>query len=141
MAIFYLLISALAFTVLGVSYKLSDRLKCDDRQVNLCMFITGAIIILVWAWRTGCLVPHKPAMAAGTAMGAMILAAVWAFRKAVAKGGIAASWTILQLSMIVPVSASILFWHETLSPRVGLGLALVAAAIVLLGIDLGRRTE
>lgn len=141
MGILYLLISVLAFTILGVSYKLSDRLKCDDHQVNLWMFLTAGALLLVWAWKTGGLVLHTPAIFTGTVMGVTILAAVWAFRKAVGKGSLSTSWTILQLSLVIPVSASILYWQETPSLRVCLGLALVAVAVVLLGVDLGRRTE
>jgi drug/metabolite transporter (DMT)-like permease len=48
---------------------------------------------------------------------------------------------MLQLSLVIPVSASILFWRETPSPRVCAGLALVVVAIVLLGIDIGRRAK
>jgi drug/metabolite transporter (DMT)-like permease len=141
MGFIYLFIAMLSFTVLGVSYKLSDRLKCNNRQVNLSLFGFSVISILIWGGSTGNLAPHKPAILLGLVMGVTLLIAVAGVRGAVAKGKISTSWTIMQLSLVIPVLASITYWHEVPSSRRCLGLVLVIVAIVLMGIDMGRRTE
>jgi uncharacterized membrane protein len=141
MGVIYLVISILAFGVLGVSYKLSGRLKCNSRQVNLSFFLISLVVMLVWVCASRNLVLVKPAIVLGSAMGLAAVIAVAVFREACAKGKLSTSWTILQLSLVVPALASVLYWHEMPSLRRWMGLGLVLVAIVLLGVDMGRKEE
>ena len=137
----YLLTSVLAFSALGVSYKLGDRLNCSKRQVNLFLCLTGGLTILAWGWRTGNLAVVPPAMTIGAAAGVVSFFSVVAFRQAVARGRISTSWAALALSLAIPVVASIVFWRERPEPRHCLGLLLTVAAIALIGIDMGRTRQ
>jgi uncharacterized membrane protein len=141
MGVIYLVCSILAFGVLGVSYKLSGRLKCNSRQVNLSFFAVSVVAMLLYVVASGNLVLLKPAILWGSAMGLAAIVAVAAFREACAKGKLSTSWTILQLSLGIPAMASILYWHEIPSLRRCIGLALVLLAIVLFGLDMGRKRE
>ena len=140
MGYLYAVLALFAFAVLGVSYKLSDILKCDKAQANLFMFLFGGAFMLAWV------VISRPALswhagAFGLVLGITIFLAVVLFRRATALGRISVSWTIINLGLIAPVAASITVWHETPSLKHYLGFALTLAAIILLGIDMRRAGE
>ena len=141
MGYIYLAVAIAALTVLGVTYKLSDTLRCNRLQVNLLLFAFGAIALLIWAWQSHGLVFSTKAALIGAGVGIVSYYSVKLFREAVAIGRISTSWTILQLSVVIPVIASILIWREPPSLRHWAGLLATAAAIVLLGIDMGRTRE
>ena len=134
----YLFVSVVAFSGLGVTYKLADRLDCSKRQVNLFLYLAGGVVILLWGLQTGGLAAVPPAVAIGAAIGVASFFSVVTFRQAVALGRISTSWAALHLSLVIPVLASIVFWREMPEPRHYLGFLLTIAAIALLGIDIGR---
>ena len=137
----YLAISVLCMTILGVSYKLSDRANCCQPHVNFFMFFFAAVGMLAWGWTAHRFVSTPTAVALGVMLGLNLFVSVRAFREAVAKGRLSTSWTILQLSMVFPVLASVLIWGEHPDLKRCLGLALTAVAIVLLGVDMARSQE
>jgi len=141
MGYLYAIIAIIGFTVLGVTYKLSDRLDCDKRQVNLFLFATAAVAVLIWRHGTDFHTHSLLAFVFGITFGTSAFVNITIFRKAVAKGRISTSWTIINLTLIVPVLISALIWREFPAPRHYLGLALTVVAIVLLGIDVGRAKE
>ena len=134
----YLVIAIISLTVLGVSYKLSDRLNCSNPQVNFFMLLSACAGVFVWAWVSGNLTFARTPMLIGAAIGVMIFISVNAFREATARGKLSTSWTVLQLSMVIPVLASMLFWRETPHLRHYAGFALTIAAVALLGVDMAR---
>ncbi|MDO8684218.1 MAG: hypothetical protein Q7N50_12125 [Armatimonadota bacterium] len=141
MEYFYLASAIVWLTALGINYKLSDRLGCNKRQVNLFMFLAGAVVTLIWGYITAGLIPIKTVVIIGITLGVITFFSVAAFREAIARGRISTSWTILQLSLVVPVIGSVLIWEEVPHIRHYAGFALTALAIVLLGIDMGRAKE
>lgn len=141
MGYFYAAVSAAALTILGISYKLSDRAGCDQRQVNFFFLSFGAVIAAAWAIVSRSLVWKPAAVCLGGGMGLAVFTAVVTFRGAAHKGRIAVSWTILNLSLVFPVAASILVWHEVPTAKHWIGLALTLGAIVLLGADMARSGE
>jgi drug/metabolite transporter (DMT)-like permease len=141
LGVFYAILAIVVFGVLGLSYKLSDKLNCDQQQVNLFMFLSAGIAMLGWG-----LVTHRmglawQAVALGCAMGLICFTSVVAFRKAAAIGRLSTSWTVINLALIVPVMASIFIWKEHPEPKHWAGLGLTLLAIILLGIDIGRAGE
>lgn len=133
--------SAVAFAVLGMSYKLSDKYGCDKKQVNFLLFFVGGLVLLVWASLNGKMVPQHNAMPYGILLGVLNVIAVIAFREVMAKGRISISWTVVNLALVIPVVASILIWKEAPHARHFIGMALIVAAIVLIGVDMGRSKE
>ena len=141
MGYFYAILALVAFAVLGISYKLSDLMDCDKSQANFFLFLFGGMFMLAWT-----LVGHPPAITwnsagFGASLGLAIFLSVVLFRRAMSLGRISVSWTIINLALIAPVLASITVWHEAPGLRHYLGFALTLAAIVLLGIDMGRAGE
>lgn len=137
----YSIVAAVAFAMLGITYKLSDRLKCDQAQANFFLFTSAAVIVLVWGLLSGIRQLPPEAILLGIVDGVFLWAAVVVFRKAATLGRISTSWTIINLALVMPVLASIVFWHETPSSRHYAGFALTLLAVVLLGIDAGRAGE
>lgn len=141
MGYFYSVVAVIAFTILGISYKLTDRLGCDRQQVNFFLFLFALIIVFVWALALGKLLPVGPAIGLGSAMGVLTLVGVTMFRLAVARGRISTSWTVINLALVIPVFASIYLWREIPEPRHWVGVGLTVLAIALIGVDISRAGE
>jgi len=129
------------FSVLGISYKLSDRLDCDKRRTNFYLFLAGAVVLVPWLIVEGALPIRVEAIVFGLVYGAAQFLNVVCFREATARGRISTSWAVIQMALVIPVLGSILIWKEIPSTRHCLGLAAVVAAIVFLGADMGRSAE
>ena len=141
MGYLYAVLALIAFGILGISFKLSDMLKCDRSHANFFLFFFGGLFILVWV------IIAQPAgltlnsAGFGISLGAAIFASVVLFRRAMTMGRISISWVIINLALVAPVLASITVWHEVPGLKHYLGFALTLAAIILLGIDMGRSGE
>jgi drug/metabolite transporter (DMT)-like permease len=141
MGYFYAVAALVAFAILGISYKLSDMFGCDKSQANFFLFLFGEGFILAWViiGRPAPMTWHSAGF--GVALGIAIFLSIVLFRRAVAIGRISISWTIINLALIAPVLASVTVWHEIPGLKHYLGFALTLAAIILLGIDMGRAGE
>ena len=136
MGYLYLGLAVFASSTLGVMYKISDRLKCDKAQVNFYLFLSAAVIAVIWNLVNGKIQGGVFPVALGATMGLVAFVNIMSFRLAVSKGKISTSWTICNLSLVIPVAASIIFWHEVPTIKHCVGLALVVIAILLLGKDI-----
>ena len=132
----YLLLAVACSALLGITYKLTDRYKCDKPLVNFFLFSTSGLVAAIML--PFAKAPVTSAFSAGLAiaLGLLGFINVSVFRYAVAKGKISTSWTIANLSLIIPVAASIIFWHEIPTVKHLLGLLLVIGAILLIGKDI-----
>jgi drug/metabolite transporter (DMT)-like permease len=127
-----------AFSVLAVSYKLADRLKCDNHQVNFFLFSTAAVAMLAW-FAVGPQRSAPPvALALGAGMAVAAVGGIMAFRLAVPLGPIATTWTLTSLSLVIPTAGSMLIWRELPSLTHCLGFLMIAVSIVLMGVDIRK---
>lgn len=146
----YLFVSILAMGGLAVVLRLAMRQSADPLGVNAAYRGTGAMIVIVVAaasidWST----LHHVFVLTGPrgALGSLLLfLSGLAGVKAVQLGHLGITWTVLRCSMVLPVLASIVVWREVpLYPISSLllarstGVALVLAAIALMGVDHMRR--
>src|SRR3990170_2016086 len=101
MGYLYAILALIGFSLLGVSYKLSDRLKCDGNQANLFLFLTATVVIVtrVLVGRDAAAPPA--ALALGLAMGVAAVITIVAFRESITKGAISTTWTITSLSLVI----------------------------------------
>ena len=127
-----------AFSVLAVSYKLADRLRCDNNQVNFFLFLTAMLLMLAWVLAGGGISAPPVALALGAGMAVAAVAGIMAFRLSVPLGPIATTWTITSLSLVIPTAGSMLIWKEMPSFTHIVGFALIAAAIALIGVDVRK---
>jgi drug/metabolite transporter (DMT)-like permease len=138
MGYLYLALAVAGFTLLGLSYKWSDQLCCDKRQVNAFFLSTAALVMVLWTGAAGVPAGSGHGIIIAAIMGVTVFLNVLTFREAAAKGPISVSFTVVNLSVVVPVISAILFWREIPSVRHSVGLALTLLAIVLFGMDIGR---
>ncbi|MGC8804709.1 MAG: hypothetical protein ACP5QD_02060, partial [Candidatus Ratteibacteria bacterium] len=54
-------------------------------------------------------------------------------------GKISSSWTTINLSLIIPILASMIFWKEIPNIRQAIGLLMVPLAIILLQEEPGEK--
>lgn len=141
MGYIYSIVAAFAFAMLGITYKLSERRRCDHAQVNFFLLLSAALIVLVWTAASGIRTFPVSAVWLGVVDGVFIYASIFVFRKAVVLGRISTSWTIINLGLVIPVLASVFLWHEIPYARHYAGFALTIVAVALLGIDAGRSGE
>ena len=132
----YLLIAVICSAILGITYKLTDRFKCDKPSVNFFLFMTALAISLIRLPFIHHYTINAYSAGLATVLGLAGFINVSVFRIAVGKGKISSSWTIANLSLIIPVAASIFFWHEMPTIKHFLGLLLVIGAILLIGKDI-----
>ena len=61
------------------------------------------------------------------------LMGLWSYLTASRERNIAANWTVLNLSVAVPITASVLWFHDTLTFSKVIGILLTLVAVVLVG--------
>lgn len=132
----YLLLAVACSALLGITYKLTDKYKCDKPLVNFFLFFTAGVVAAILLPFAKAPVTSEFTAGLAIALGLLGFINVSVFRYAVGKGKISTSWTIANLSLIIPVAASILFWHEIPTVKHLLGLLLVIGAILLIGKDI-----
>ena len=139
--VFYTLVALVSFAVLGVSYKIGERKKCDTRQVNFFLFFTAAVILCIWmlAGHTSWASPKLLGM--GVFMAVMAVGCMTAFRASITKGRVSTTWTITSLSLIIPTIGAILFFNEKPTMFHMVGFVLIFLSIIFLGIDIARSGE
>lgn len=137
----YAIVSTISFAVLATTYKLSDRLDCNKRQVNFFLFLTGAVIVFFVAHNYRVLVLLPSALGLGGILGAIGFINIMSFREAAARGRLSTSWPLISMSLVIPILASIFIWHETPTLRHYVGFVLILFAILLLVIDIKKASE
>ena len=127
------LLGALACKIVfAQSYKLAVARRQDVDWVSLISFAAGAALIVpLQATRLRELA--GPALWLGLAYGLSGGSAQLFFFRALFHGEMSVSWTIVQLSTIIPVAASIVFWHEYPSPLQAVAIVGMVVAILLMG--------
>jgi drug/metabolite transporter (DMT)-like permease len=103
--------------------------------VLLCVW--AAAISFVAAFSSGHAPGRTPVTVIQIALpfGAVAALAGVAFQAGIRYGKLATSWLIINFSAAVPVLASVLIYHERISPRHSLALCLMAVSVVLLWKD------
>lgn len=130
-----------AFAGFGITYKITEHLNCDKPQTNFFIYFSAAVITLIWVAASGRFVPTPNIIAIGAGSGLISFLVIIIVRKAVSKGRVSMAWTIVNLSLIVPVIVSAFIWKEIPQAKDYAGIALTIIAIALLGVDIGRSGE
>ena len=102
--------------------------------------IAATLVLLVFWGATGANYhPRAAIIAAATGVGMCI--ATLTFFYHMRTGVLAVSWTVIWLSIVFPVVASMVFWHESPTLKQGIGLALIPVAFVCFGGNGGKAGE
>jgi drug/metabolite transporter (DMT)-like permease len=139
MSYIYLIMAVVSLGLLGVFHKVADHRRCKPEAINFVLFLAAAIgMFAVSTWRFGAeSVLHVPAVAWVTALVCGFLAAFATlnFQHGIRLGKISTSWLVINLSTALPTVLSIVIYHESVSPRRALGLALAVVALVILWLE------
>ena len=139
MGFLYILLSIVGFSLIAVGAKFADLKKC--RPVPLCALIYGWAFVAanLFAWQTGRGL-RAPTEVYGIAFlfGISSVIGILALQNGIRYGNISTSWLIINLSAALPAAGSILIYHEQVSPRKALALALVVVSVFLLWLDKNR---
>jgi len=114
MLMVFAVLAGLSWAVLGLSYKLADHARCRPPAFTFVFSFVAGILVLgksffeqsTWAdarlWWLGC------------AMGVLLYVAIWATVRAYALGSAAITWTIVSLSLLVPILLAHFVYNEQL---------------------------
>jgi len=137
MGYLYLALSTLLVVFWALCYKVAARHGCEQRSVNLWLYVGSSMTMLACFIATG---HHFSAIAAllGFGTGVSCYFATLTFFYHIRTGVLSASWTVIGLAVGFPVAASILFWGEHPTVRQQIGLALIPIAFILCGPGRGK---
>ncbi|HWE61918.1 MAG TPA: GRP family sugar transporter [Chloroflexota bacterium] len=128
-----LAISVLSAVVFGHVMKFATVRRANLRWVAACNYITGSSVCFL------IMLSHPPRQAVaftvltGAWAGVSYLISLLFYFAAVARLGMSLATSVNRISVALPVAAALIFWHEALHPAQAVGLALVVAALLLLG--------
>ncbi|HEY1241415.1 MAG TPA: EamA family transporter [Bryobacteraceae bacterium] len=138
----YLVMAVASLGMLGVFHKVADHRRCKPEAINFVLFLAAAIgMFAVSIGRFGAeSMLHVTAVAWVTALVCGFLAAFATlnFQHGIRHGKISTSWLVINLSTALPTVLSIVIYHEAVSPRRALGLALAVLALVILWLERAR---
>ena len=129
----YLLLTILFSSMVSVVLRFSgQKVKNDFAMLAVNYLICGVIS----AFSAGEIFPRVPGMARAGAMGAVngfiFLTSFALLKSSIQRSGVVLSSAFMKLGLLVSVTVSVVFFHETPSFMQGLGFVLALAAIVLM---------
>jgi drug/metabolite transporter (DMT)-like permease len=132
----YLLIALICFAGIGILHKVGDRLQCQPLAIVSITMAAGCIISLFKV----CSEEHEQAITKDVVIVSIIFGicaaiALWAFQVGIKYGHLATSWLILNMSVAITTSLSVIMYDERISINKGIGLLSMFAAVILLWID------
>lgn len=143
----FLCLAVLCYLATSVTMKVASLRGLDAIGVNLAVRVSGTVLTvgLLVATGTSLQQPHLPvASLVALVSGVCTFFSGYMGLRALDLGSLSATWTVMRISTVIPVLASILVWGElrtATAPREAivklLGVACLLAALVLLGR--GRR--
>ena len=127
---------ALAFAAaIGLLYKLAGIRGYNILAISVLYFSVALVAILIYSLFFDNFEFDLTVIGIGLLGGIGAFGATWAVLNALRFGKVSTSWTILGLSLVIPTTASMVFWGERLTPAKGLGFVLVCLSIILMGQD------
>jgi len=130
-------VSAVAVTLFGCGYKVATIIKAQRSVVNAVMMVVSAGLAGIVVVARGELELISPASAFGCAAGISLYIATATFFQVMRYGRLSIQWTVISMSVAVPVVVAVVLWGERPTGLIVAGLTLAAIAMVLMGIDKG----
>jgi len=128
----YLIISVVSFASAALIYKYSNHVNCDRISLILCERITAVVLLFFYIMMFDRFTVNPAITALAFTGGITIFLSRVALIASLKCGKVSISWTIVNLSVVIPVLSSIFLWYEIPSQRQIIGLLLVPVAIGLL---------
>lgn len=131
--ILFALSTAVIYGFLGVCYEFAAKRQYRIWHMGMMMQLTGFIIGLVVSAVTGRLVFDARLLLFGALGGISFVASLSAYLAASRERDIAANWTIVNLSVMLPILISVVWFKDTFTASKGFGVVVTLASIILIG--------
>jgi multidrug transporter EmrE-like cation transporter len=133
MAVALVILSGIAGSLFTLGYKIKDRLQ---REIMVFMFyfslfFTCITFLFMNIYQNSFL--NLPALLFGIPNGFSMFGAITMYSLVIKKAQLNISWTVVQFSVLVPFSVSIIFFDSTLGFFSFAGITLILFAITILG--------
>ena len=130
----YLVVHIISITLFSLCYKAASTgpRTCHTPLVHLNMYLAAVLAAGTSVFFLG-FIPDLRITLLGIAGGLCLFAAMRTFFFAMTQGGLAVGWTFVNLSVVIPLVASIYFWNEIPGPYQVAGLVLILPCIMLFG--------
>lgn len=139
----YLVLAIACYLATSITMKVASLRGLDAIGVNLAVRISGTVLTLVLLFATGANLhqPHLPAASLiALVSGVCTFFSGYMGLRALDLGSLNATWTVMRVSTVIPVLASIVVWGELQQAKSVrevilklLGVACLLGALVLLG--------
>src|ERR1035437_10090096 len=130
----YLLGHVIAGALFSLCYKIAEtKVGCRTTTVLLNMCFGALVFALPLALYYEGLLLDWRVIGLGLINGVFLFVAIRTFFIAMTQGGLAIGWTFVNLSVVIPVIASIWFWREIPGRWQTAGLLLMIPCVLLFG--------
>jgi drug/metabolite transporter (DMT)-like permease len=135
-----LLGSSLTSALFSLGYKVRHRRDYHVMLVLLLLSACTGLFALALALVFGQPVLSRAGLVYGPAHGAAMWTAVFLYFVVASRAKLNVTWTVIQLSIVIPLLFSVLYYREIPGPVPLVGIVLVFAAIMLFGFGREKRT-
>lgn len=141
MGYIYMLGALGCWTAVSFVYRSAERRRANRFFMLATMGIAATVIVLLYtfAGEIDLRETHVSQVVVGCSIGLTALVGIPLFLAAVARGDLSITWTVLTLSFGLASLLAIIYPGERPTARGVTGLALAAAAVALLGLDMAVR--
>ena len=133
----YMILSLLCFGMIGIIAKFADARECRPSAVYTLAYgwavLFGSVFVVLFRGADF----YAPAIVYAIALPFGVASAIGGivFMAGIRYGKISTSWLVINLSAAVPAMASVLVYHERVSPRKIAMVALAIVSVILLWKD------
>lgn len=131
--VLFALLAALVYGFLGISFEVAGKRKYNVWDVILLKQLAGFLIGMAVMVFTGGLTVSLHLAVLGLIGAASYIVCLGAYLIAARERDIAANWTVVNLSVVVPVLVSVIWFHDVATPAKVAGVALTVLSIVAIG--------
>lgn len=111
-AIVYAILAGFFFALMGLGYKIAEQKKCRPVIFSFVFSLTGGVISLIVSFSEITSWNDPGLWMLGISMGIFLTLALLLILEANRIGPASVSWTILNLSLLVPILISPIFFHD-----------------------------
>lgn len=129
--------AAFCFAIIGVLYKLVGLKPWSDDGFRLIMMALGTLSAL-GVWLVGAERPNSTVISLSLLAGVFGLISLFSVMRSMALGSAAATWVVINLSIILPILLTPLVWRERVSLRQWTGIAAFVISVCLFARDRGE---
>lgn len=136
----FFLLAPLCFAAFSLIVRQSQRLNLDMLVVGAVNYVFAALVFgLLWGGQG--VSAHPQVTPLGLVAGVIYVSGFFVLIATMRDRGVSLAAALMQLSVLIPMVASLLVWHEVLQPMRAAGALLCLVAMPLIVLDKGVTSE